>query len=68
MQYSAIPYEAKEGRYWIQGTALPSGRNMNDTGSLARWIALKAILAADYGLVLDETGRGPEVNHDQSES
>jgi hypothetical protein len=41
----------------IQGTALPMGRNMNDTGSLARWIALEAIMAADYGLVLDETGR-----------
>ena len=52
----------------IQGTALPMGRNMNDTGSLARWIALEAIMAADYGLVLDETGRGPEVNYDQSES
>lgn len=68
MQYTAIPYEAKEGRCWIQGTALPSGRNMNDTGSLARWIALKAILAADYRLVLDETGWDSEVNHDQSES
>ena len=49
MQYAAIPYEANEGRYWIQGTALPSGRNMNDTGSLARWTALKAILAAHTG-------------------
>ena len=68
MQYSAIPYEAKEGRCWIQGTALPSGPNMNDTGSLARWIALNAILAADYGLVLDETERGSEVSYDQSES
>ena len=68
MQYSAILYEAKEGRCWIQGTALPSGRNMNDTGSLARWIALKAILATDYGLVLDETERGSEVSYDQSES
>ena len=28
---------------------LPSDRNMNDTASLACWIALEAILAADMG-------------------